>query len=349
MMFDRQILSAFALAALLCWPVVGAAQEPGKSIDEALDSLLEKLEKPGQESKPDNGPKPAKDAKSDAQPAQSSDKPKPNAQPAQSSDKPKPNAGATKEPAKPSKDAQPAKQAGGDVSGKDKEIDELLEKLGETKDEPTAEEKRPGLPLGGQPGEPPRPGSGGEQQPKDRNKTPELQGKDKDLDERLEELTGRKKKKKNQRERQQGSGPLGQIIKEMRDVEQRLGKPETGEDTQSKQKKIVKDLETLIERMRQSGGSGSMALRMVRQAGQKQGNQPGQTPGSTAGGAPAQKPAKPSDHHAMPGGKDIWGHLPPELRQEMENVFKEEPLSAKIDLIRRYYLSVAKQKTNRGS
>ena len=29
---------------------------------------------------------------------------------------------------------------------------------------------------------------------------------------------------------------MGQIIKEMRDVEQRLGKPETGEDTQAKQK-----------------------------------------------------------------------------------------------------------------
>ena len=131
-------------------------------------------------------------------------------------------------------------------------------------------------------------------------------------------------------------------------MEQRLGKPETGEDTQAKQKKIVKEIETLIEQMRQSGGSGSMAMRMVRQAGQKPGNQPGQTPGSTAGGAPAQKPARPSDHHAMAGGKDIWGHLPAELRQEMENVFKEEPLSAKMDLIRRYYLSVAKQKTIRG-
>ena len=48
---------------------------------------------------------------------------------------------------------------------------------------------------------------------------------------------------------------MGQIIKEMRDVEQRLGKPDTGEDTQGKQKQIVKQLETLIEQMRQSGCS----------------------------------------------------------------------------------------------
>lgn len=332
----RKMLCLVALTALLGWPTFGAAQEPGKTSDEALDSLLEKLEKPGKESKPDAGTTPAQKAKPDARSKDSSAKTKPDAKPKTAS-------------GKPSQEAKAPRQGSGEVSGKDKEIDDLLEKLGETKDQPAPEERRPGLSQEGQPGQPPRPGGGRGQQPRDMNKPSGLQGPDKDLDERLEELTG-KKKKRNSRQQQGGSGPLGQIIKEMRDVEQRLGKPETGEDTQSKQKKIVKDLETLIEQMRQSGGgSGSMALRMVRQAGQKPGNQQGQTPGSTPGGAPAQKPAKPSDHHAMAGGKDIWGHLPAELRQEMENVFKEEPLSAKMELIRRYYLSVAKQKTNRGN
>ncbi len=32
----------------------------------------------------------------------------------------------------------------------------------------------------------------------------------------------------------------------------------------------------------------------------------------------------------------------------MENTFKEEALPAKSELIRRYYLSVAKQRLNRG-
>ena len=50
----------------------------------------------------------------------------------------------------------------------------------------------------------------------------------------------------------------------------------------------------------------------------------------------------------MAGGKYIWGHLPPELRQEMENGFKEDALPTKEDLISRYYLSVAKQKLVRG-
>lgn len=327
----KMFLSVLALGACALWSALCLAQEPGKNSDDALDSLLQKLEKADkavQESKPaDEGTSPGKDDKpSEAKPKAPTSTPAPGGE------------------AKPSD-----KESAGKVSAKDKEIDELLEKLGETKDQPSPDERRPGGAANGEP--PKRPGSGGpgKEKSKDKEKAPGLQGKDKDLDERLEELTGRKKKRNNRERGEGGGGPLGQIIKEMRDVEQRLGKPETGGDTQARQKKIVKDIETLIQQMRQSGGSsGSMALRMVRQAGQKPGGQQGQQPGSTAGGAPAQKPAKPSDHHAMAGGKDIWGHLPAELRQEMENVFKEEPLSAKMDLIRRYYLSVAKQKLVRG-
>ncbi|MGZ3316259.1 MAG: hypothetical protein ACXU95_03060, partial [Isosphaeraceae bacterium] len=193
----------------------------------------------------------------------------------------------------------------------------------------------------------PTPGGGGASGEKTKQKDQGLQGKDKEIDDKLEEFAGKKRKKKGG-EQEEGSGPLGEIIKEMRDVEQRLGKPETGEDTQSKQKRIVKQIDTLIQQMKQSGSSSSMAMRRVRQQGQKPGDQPGQTPGANAAGAPPMKPAKPSDRHAPAGGKDIWGHLPEELRQEMENTFKEEALPKQAELIRRYYLSVAKQKLVRG-
>ena len=56
----------------------------------------------------------------------------------------------------------------------------------------------------------------------------------------------------------------------------------------------------------------------------------------------------PSNRHSLAGGKEVWGHLPPELRQEMENVFKEDALPTKQDLIRRYYMSVARRKVVRG-
>ena len=45
----------------------------------------------------------------------------------------------------------------------------------------------------------------------------------------------------------------------------------------------------------------------------------------------------------MAGGKDEWGHLPPGLREEMDNVFKEEGLPLARTLIRRYYLSLSKK------
>jgi hypothetical protein len=306
------------------------SQEAGKS-DDSLDSLMEKLaDTPSTKSEKTEGvaEKPA--------------------------DKKAEKTAGTGQAGKPSKlkqsDPKKPRQGGGDVSAKDKELDDLLEKLGEQKDEPATDDSR--KPGAEQPSGPNKPDSSNDEKTKGQKSSSDtgLKDKDKELDQILEELSG-KKRKKRQEDEQEGTGPLGQIIKEMRDVEQRLGKPDTGEDTQGKQKQIVKQIDTLIEQMRQSGSSSMMALRRVRTQGQgqqKQGNQQGDTPGANPGGAPSMKPATPSDRHALAGGKDIWGHLPPELRQEMENVFKEEALPAREDLIRRYYLSIAKQKLVRG-
>ena len=119
----------------------------------------------------------------------------------------------------------------------------------------------------------------------------------------------------------------------MRDIEQKLGKPDTGEGTREEQKKVVKQIETLIEEMKKSGQSsmGRMVIRRVRKPGQQQqgGRQRGSTEGAMAQGRPGQKPTKPTTKHSNAGGKDIWGHLPAEMRQEIENMFNEEPLSTR--------------------
>ena len=347
MIVYRSLFSALALAVGLGWCASTVAQDTGKNQDEALDSLLEKLEKPGQ----GQGRQPAKqplqskkDAAPDRKPAAPAAKAKPGTDAKPTEPKPKP-AGAGQS----AKRVDRAKTGSGDVSSQDKDLDALLEKLGETKDEPAPEERSRSRPQPDEPSGPskPAPGGGGASGEKTKQQDQALQGKDKEIDDKLEEFAGKKRKKKNG-EQDEGSGPLGEIIKEMRDVEQRLGKPETGEDTQSKQKRIVKQIETIIQQMKQSGSSGSMAMRRMRQQGQKPGDQQGQTPGANAAGAPPTKPAKPSDRHALAGGKNIWGHLPEELRQEMENSFKEEPLPKQLELIRRYYLSVAKQTLVRG-
>ncbi len=95
------------------------------------------------------------------------------------------------------------------------------------------------------------------------------------------------------------------MIKEMREVEQRLGKPDPSEDTQKKQKQIVKRIETLIEQVKQSGRRPEAWLcgECVSQ-GQQQGQEDGDQTGAQARGAPPMKPAKPTSQHSTAGGKD---------------------------------------------
>jgi hypothetical protein len=235
--------------------------------------------------------------------------------------------------------AAPEARPPGEVAPKDEALDNLLEKLGETKDAPTAP-GRPAAKPEDQPAPPPPPPDGPDA----------LSGKAKDLDEHLEELLGRKKKKPPQEGKPpQGTGQLDEAIKKMREVEQRLGKPDTGDETRRKQEEIVKNLDSVLQKMRTMQGQGQGKIfRTVRTNAPQPGNQPGQnTPGAQAGGAPKSRPERPTDQHSLANAKDEWGHLPPDLKTEMDNVSQEKPLPKKQELISRYYLSVAKKSLSR--
>ena len=84
---------------------------------------------------------------------------------------------------------------------KDKDLDALLEKLGETKDEPAPEERSRSRPQPGEPSGPskPAPGGGRASGEKTKQKDQGLQGKDKEIDDKLEEFAGKKRKKKGGR------------------------------------------------------------------------------------------------------------------------------------------------------
>ena len=125
----------------------------------------------------------------------------------------------------------------------------------------------------------------------DQPKPDDLKGGEKDLDKELERITGKKDKPKNQRDRkdEEETGPLGQVIKEMRDVEERLGQPDTGEETRKKQTEIVKNLDWLIEQMK-NAPSQSMAMKMIRE---------GKKPGQPAA-RPAGQPARGDGQRARP-------------------------------------------------
>ena len=308
----RSLTLAVLLTLPLAWAGPAPAQDAAAAKDDALDRLLNKLEE--------------KDTRA-ADDKKAAEKTAPDAVKGEQA---------------------PAKGEGksaGEVGGKDKALDSLLEKLGATDDKPTADDKASPGPGGPPPPPDDKPGPGKD---KDKKTDPNaLSGKAKDLDEHLEELTGKRRKK--DRKKGEDGGALSQVVKEMREVEERLGKPDTGEETRKKQGQIVKQIDTLIEQMRastsQSKGKPKPGKPM------KPGEQPGppqDTAGTTGGNAPNVKPQKRTDHKSIAGGRDAWGHLPPEERQEMANVFKEEPLPSREELIRRYYLAVSKKSMSRG-
>lgn len=309
MLSTRFNRSAAALLAALGFAWAATAQEPSK--DDALDRLLEEVVGP------ESGP----------------------------ADKPKADDEKAGEKAEPSKDASKADDKAKEEPNKsepnadDEALDKLLQGIGETSDTPDAT-GRPAAPKPGEEGDTP-PANGEPEDVAGKKFDP----KQEKLDARLEEILGRIKKK--DQPPQESSGALAQAIKKMDDVEKKLGEKNTGEKTREEQQQIIEELKQLIKQAQQGGGSGRGRVREIRQAGQRPGQQPGQQAGNTGTGVGPMKPKKPDAKSILAQNKDEWGHLPPELRGEMENVFKEEALPARKMLIDRYYLSISKKSLSR--
>jgi hypothetical protein len=130
----------------------------------------------------------------------------------------------------------------------------------------------------------------------------------------------------------------------MREVEQRLGEEDTGEQTRKKQEEIVKDLEQLIKLARQAARN-QQRQRGMQQAGQRNQGQEQANPDNPREGTGPMKPRKPTARSILAENKDIWGHLPPELRREIDNLFNEDALPKRRTLIDRYFLSINRKST----
>jgi hypothetical protein len=296
--------SALFLALSCAMPAIATAQGPGK--DDALDKLLQKLDEP-----------------------------------------------------KADKDKDAAAPKPGAVKAEDKDLDRLLQKLGEGTDAPEtkADRPQPGMP-GAKPPEP-KPEVG----PDDKKKDGDLKEEDQELDDHLAELLGRKKKPKDgqggEGQPQQGEGggegqdkddsPLGEAIRKMEEVRQKLDQADTGEGTRKTEGEVVAQLEEILEKLRQAQGQGQQQTKERQKGVQQAGTKPGQKPGppqptpDPQEGVGPQAPARPTLGQVLAGGKDTWGDLPPALRQELENVFKEDMLPSRRDMIIRYYSSVSKK------
>jgi hypothetical protein len=320
-MFAKRLTGLALLVAALGWAPAAFGRDDPKpdDLEKVLDTIEGKKADDKDESKAD---KKSDDKKADDKKAEA------RKDEAKKDDKPK--AGDEKAEAKK---GEPKKEEG-KVESKDEDIDDILKGLGGGKDAPETEGPAAPQPEGSKPKVDPA-------QPK-----PE----DKPIDEELERLQGKIKKKPPQQQQGGGGGqrqgPLDEVIKKMRDVEKRLGQPDTGEKTREEQQQIVSELDKYLERLRQMRSTSQSRSRQT-----AQGNSPGQNNGNP-GNNPGQgdnrtirpkQPPKQKPRGPVIADKNIWGQLPETLREEMNNIFKEEPLPEKFELVRRYYDAVAKK------
>ncbi len=175
---------------------------------------------------------------------------------------------------------------------------------------------------------------------------------------------------------------LESAIRGMRDAQLKLEATDAGRPTVDLQQKVIDDLDKLIEAIQQqnsssssSSSSSSRAMKHMREQQRK-----AQQKKKPAGGASEPKPAgaktqdqagkegqdKPepqdSDEQARQArrkqeeeerrrklSQDIWGHLPPNVRDALLNVYNERFLPKYEDVVRKYYDSLAERNKQRGA
>lgn len=141
--------------------------------------------------------------------------------------------------------------------------------------------------------------------------------------------------------------PFARIATKMQRSQQALSTGKVQEQTQELQKEILLDLDALLKNMEKKCQGGQC-------------NKPGSktSSGSTASGTkPSQKPAADSTNRVgQPGDtkaadeqaaadalREVWGHLPPKLREAMQNVRSDEFLPKYDRLIEEFYRRLAEQ------
>jgi hypothetical protein len=149
---------------------------------------------------------------------------------------------------------------------------------------------------------------------------------------------------------QESSDPLSSIARRMRTVEQLISRQNTSERTQQIQEQIVADMEALIEQLQKKCSGGQ-----CNNDGPKQPGKP--SSGNKAGSGENQgsnQPAKDSTDRVGKSEeeladlerlermlKSVWGHLPPKVREQMQNGTQEEFLPQYQELIEEYYKRLA--------
>jgi hypothetical protein len=158
---------------------------------------------------------------------------------------------------------------------------------------------------------------------------------------------------------------LARVSKDMRASGDRLGNKDPGDGTQQIQRDILQNLDALIEQKKreqqqqqQSASTSSSSQDRRRQQARNQRRMPNQTTPNQA--ATRQDQFQPSENR---GGtresgdnmgkiadlyKDVWGHLPEALRQEMDQYAREKFMAKYGDLLKQYYTTIAEKGHRKG-
>jgi hypothetical protein len=175
------------------------------------------------------------------------------------------------------------------------------------------------------------------------------------------------------------ANPITPIVKQMKVVETRLKGGDTGADTRGIQAQVVRDLDKLIDAasrqqsqpshgMQKSPGGGNSPREPEDGSPQQQGapkqgqgtqQDKGEGPTATAGGSPpssrsglrtpravATKSSRTGDRTLV---REVWGHLPPAVRERVRVDFSETVLPAYDDLVRRYFEALLEEPSPRNA
>jgi hypothetical protein len=145
------------------------------------------------------------------------------------------------------------------------------------------------------------------------------------------------------------------ISKNMSQVEQRLQKNDAGDITQQTERDILFDLDQLIEQTRrqQQQVQSDRAGRANSKKRREQQKQASGKPPAPVQDRPVQNQSGNNGRSGKAGQedrskladlyKDVWGHLPETMRQEMDQYSREQFMAKYGDLLKQYYATVAEK------
>jgi hypothetical protein len=150
--------------------------------------------------------------------------------------------------------------------------------------------------------------------------------------------------------------PVLDIARKMLDVQSRIAETDVGEKVQDQQRNIIADLDKLIEQAKKkcSGSSccsksGQCSSRTPGKSkgktGSKTGTNPNKNPGKNSSPRPPEKKVvKPESGEIRDLVKELWGELPPNIREQMMQNPSEQFVPKYDSMIEEYYRRLSKEK-----